>query len=309
MSKSLGNGIEPQEVTAQARRRDHPPLVRRHRLLGRPRRSTTRSSPASSTPTGASATRCASCSPTPATSTPRTTPCRSPRCWRSTAGRWRARRSCRPRSSAASTGARRLRGGHYERLRVPPGRRQAAGVLLRRPGRVLPRRAEGPPLHHGAEVARAPLGADGAVAHHPRHAALDGALPQLHRRRGVEGVRTEGLAVDLHRDLPRRRRRPTTRCSPSGRASREVRGRVEPADRGAARRGQARLVAAGRGRRSRPAPKRLRRCWPRSATTCSFVLITSAAHARVGRRHRRCERVLRRRRRRATATKCERCWH
>ena len=42
------------------------------------------------------------------------------------------RRSCRPRSSAASTGARRVHRRPLRRLRVPPGRRQAAGVLLAR---------------------------------------------------------------------------------------------------------------------------------------------------------------------------------
>ena len=38
MSKSLGNGIEPQEVSKQARRRDHPPVGGRLRLLRRHRR-------------------------------------------------------------------------------------------------------------------------------------------------------------------------------------------------------------------------------------------------------------------------------
>ena len=72
---------------------------------------------------------------------------------------------------------------------------------------------------HGAA-----LGADRALARRPRDAALDGALPQLHRRGGVEGVRAEGLALDLRRDLQRHpgldRRR---RCSRSGSASRAVR--------------------------------------------------------------------------------------
>ena len=47
--------------------------------------------------------------------------------------------------------------GALRALRVPPGGRQAAAVLQRRPGRVLPRRAEGPALHHRAEVAGAAL--------------------------------------------------------------------------------------------------------------------------------------------------------
>ena len=45
--------------------------------------------------------------------------------------------------------------------------------------------------------------ADRAVAHHPRHAALDGAVPQLHRRRSLADVRARPLGVDLHRDLQR----------------------------------------------------------------------------------------------------------
>jgi isoleucyl-tRNA synthetase len=43
---------------------------------------------------------------------------------------------------------------HYD-VRVPPRGRQAAAVLLGRPGRLLPGRAEGPPLHHaGQSLAR-----------------------------------------------------------------------------------------------------------------------------------------------------------
>jgi isoleucyl-tRNA synthetase len=47
------------------------------------------------------------------------------------------------RGRVPGRGAGALRG-----LRVPPGGGQAAGVLQRGPGRVLPRRAEGPPVHH-----------------------------------------------------------------------------------------------------------------------------------------------------------------
>jgi isoleucyl-tRNA synthetase len=46
--------------------------------------------------------------------------------------------------------------GPLRALRVPPGGGQGAAVLQRGPRRVLPRRAEGPALHHGAEVAGAP---------------------------------------------------------------------------------------------------------------------------------------------------------
>ena len=245
MSKSLGNFIALHEVTAKLGAE----IIRlwcASTDYSGDLASTTRSSPASSMPTGASATRCASCSPTRATSIPRRTPSRSPGCSRSTAGRSPARRRCRPRSSAASTTrAASSRGGHYGALRVPSGRRQAAGVLLGRPRRVLPRHPEGPPLHDGARLARAPLGADRALAHRPGDAALDGAVPQLHRRRGVAGRRAERLALDLRRDLQRHarlgRRRPARALGPHRRRAR----RVEPQDRGAAQRRPARRVAAG----------------------------------------------------------------
>jgi isoleucyl-tRNA synthetase len=61
----------------------------------------------------------------------------------------------------------------------------------RRPGRLLPRRAQGPPLHHRAQEPGAPQRPDRAVADHARHAALDGAVPELHRRRSLEGVRRQ----------------------------------------------------------------------------------------------------------------------
>ena len=88
------------------------------------------------------------------------------------------------RGAVPGRGAGPLRG-----VRVPSGGRQAAGLLLGRPGRFLPGRAERPALHHGAQVAGAAQCADRAVEHHPCHAALDGAVPQLHGRGGLEAVR------------------------------------------------------------------------------------------------------------------------
>jgi isoleucyl-tRNA synthetase len=102
-------------------------------------------------------------------------------------------------------------------LRVPPGGVPAAGVLLGRPGRVLPRRAEGPAVHHGAPEPGPAQRADRAVADHACHAALDGALPQLHRRGSLGGVRPQ--RVDLRRDLLATSPRPTWRCWRSGNAS------------------------------------------------------------------------------------------
>ena len=185
------------------------------------------------------------------------TRCRSADCSRSTATRSRARRSSRPRSSA-----------HYEVYEFHPVVAKLQIVLLGRPGRLLPRRAEGPPLHDRAGLARAPLGADRAVAHHARDAALDGAVPVASppKRRGRCSRRTSD--VDLHRDVSRvpgacRRRRAARQVD----ALRAIRERRDQGDRRRARRGPGRLVAAGRSRRSRAERRDVRRCSRASATT------------------------------------------
>ena len=98
---------------------------------------------------------------------------------------------------------------HYEVYEFHPVVAKLQVYLLRGPGRVLPRRAEGPPLHHRAEVAGAALRADRAVAHHARDAALDGAVPQLHRRGGVEGVRAgqpTSIFIETYCDIGAARR-------------------------------------------------------------------------------------------------------
>ncbi|MGN5480487.1 hypothetical protein ACTMU2_38135, partial [Cupriavidus basilensis] len=69
-------------------------------------------------------------------------------------------------------------------VRVPPRRGQAADLLLGRPGRastpdVLKDRLYTTAVDSG--VARC-SGAERAVSHHPGHAALDGAVPVVHRR-------------------------------------------------------------------------------------------------------------------------------
>ncbi len=70
------------------------------------------------------------------------------------------------------------------------------------------------------ELARAPQRADRAVAHHAGDAALDGAVPELHGRRGVEvRARRQAAELDLRRRPTATSARPTTRCSPSGPAS------------------------------------------------------------------------------------------
>jgi isoleucyl-tRNA synthetase len=57
-------------------------------------------------------------------------------------------------------------------LRVPPHRPGPAELRLRRPGRGVPRRAQGPPLHHRRQLPGAPLGPERPVA----HPAVGGAL-------------------------------------------------------------------------------------------------------------------------------------
>uniref|UniRef100_A0A0R3QIM5 UDP-glucose 4-epimerase n=1 Tax=Brugia timori TaxID=42155 RepID=A0A0R3QIM5_9BILA len=130
-------------------------------------------------------------------------------------------------------------------VRVPPGGRQAADLLLGRPRRLLPRHPEGPPLHHRARLARAPQRADRAVAHRAGDAALDGAVPELHGRGGLEDRQHRpGRRLDLHPDLQplRRTRRGAARqVEPHPRDPR----RGEQGDRDGARRGPGRLLAAG----------------------------------------------------------------
>jgi isoleucyl-tRNA synthetase len=101
------------------------------------------------------------------------------------------------RYALAETARCRIRGGALRALRVPPGRRAPAELLLGRPGRLLPRHPEGPPVHDRRELARAPLGADRAVAHRARAAAHDGADPVVHRRGSLGRVRgRSGLCKD-----------------------------------------------------------------------------------------------------------------
>jgi isoleucyl-tRNA synthetase len=77
--------------------------------------------------------------------------CRRRSCSRSTAGRWRARQRCSRRSSRPT------------QLRVPPDLPEGAQLLRRGPRRLLPRRHQGPPVHHAGRQPGAPLGADGDV--------------------------------------------------------------------------------------------------------------------------------------------------
>ena len=180
-----------------------------------------------------------------------------PRCSRSTAGRWRARRSCRPRCwrttrSTSSTrwspscrcSAREDLGAFYldvlkDRLYTTapksPARRSAQTALWHITHAML--RWMAPFLSFTAEEAWKVFAPSGRPRSSPR--------PTATLRRAWDD---EALLAKWQR-------------------IREIRDEVNKADRGAARRGQGRLVAAGRGRDRAP-PATTTRCWPRSATTC-----------------------------------------
>ncbi len=176
----------------EARRRDHPPVGGRQRLFRRHRRR--RENPRA---------RGRRLPPHPQhPALPAGQPQRLRRHeTRRAAGRIARDRPLGPGAHGAVPG----RGaGPLRTLRVPPRGGQAAGVLLRRPGRLLPRRAEGPPLHQRARQPGTAQRADRAAPRGARHAALDGALHELHRRGGLAraGRRPE-QGLDLLRDLGR----------------------------------------------------------------------------------------------------------
>ncbi len=149
-------------------------------------------------------------------------------------------------------------------------------------------------------IARAALGADRAVAAHARDAALDGAVPQLHRRGSMAGVRAGRVAFDLHRDLAGASPRRTRRCSRSGRAS-----------------AKCATCATRRSRRCASPARSARRCRPSVRITAAaadhallatlgddlhFVTITSQAALALGT-------ALAVEVAASGATKCARCWH
>jgi isoleucyl-tRNA synthetase len=86
-----------------------------------------------------------------------------------------------PRARAAAAD----RGG-LSRLLVSPDLPEGAQFLRRGPGRLLSRYPEGPAVHHAGGKRCAPLGAERDVAHRREHGALAGADPVVHRR-GVVG--------------------------------------------------------------------------------------------------------------------------
>ena len=106
---------------------------------------------------------------------------------RSRARRGAGRRAGRGRPLRARAARRPCagRGRRLRPLRVPPGGEATHDLRLRGPRRLLPRRAEGPPLHDRGGKPRAPLGADGARDHPRRVAEAPRADPLVHRRGSV----------------------------------------------------------------------------------------------------------------------------
>ena len=102
----------------------------------------------------------------------------------------------RPLCAGRGAGARRSGGRRLRALRIPCRRATAADVLFGGSRRLLSRRAEGSPLHHRQGQCRPPFGADGARAHPRRAAPADGARALLHRR-GSLAHRPTGRRVDL----------------------------------------------------------------------------------------------------------------
>ncbi len=75
--------------------------------------------------------------------------------------------------------------GRLRALRVPPRGAAHPDLLLGGPGRLLPRRPEGPALHLRARIRGPARGAVGAAPHHADPPSPHGADPVLHRRGGL----------------------------------------------------------------------------------------------------------------------------
>ena len=222
--------------------------------------------------------------------------CRSPSCSRSTATRWPHGAQLQARACARD----------YERYEFHLVVAAAADVLLRRPGRLLPRHPEGPAVHHRRRFAAR------AARRRPRSGTSRTALLRLMAPilsfTAEEAWQVAAAGSDdsvFFQHLARRCRAP-----PDGDAAARASGRgcaqcapTSEGARGAARGGHDRLVAAGRGRHRRRR-RRLRAARAASATTCK-LRAASPRRRRVRARRR----GWRSRSRRARTPKCERCWH
>ncbi len=298
MSKSLGNGVDPQETCEEARRRNHPPVGRRQRLLGRHRRR--RQDP------GAGGRHL------PAHPQHAQVPARQHQRLRSGQAR-RAAGDMLEIDRYALSRAAQLQAdilAHYEVYEFHPVVAKLQIYCSEDLGAFYLDILKDRLYTTAAGLAGAALGPDRPVADHPGHAALDGAIPELHRRGSLERVvrgRQDSRRNDGYRSLPASSPNclpVTPRCWTSGRAS--VR------------------CASSRTRRSRPCARTTRwarRCRPRSGSKCPrirhgellaalqslgddlrFVFITSKASVLPGAELRATPTPV-------TDAKCERCWH
>ena len=195
-------------MSGQVRRRDPAPVDGGDRTTRATSAWTTRSSPASSTAIAACATRCASLLANVSDFDP------GDGCGRATEQLLEVDRlRAGPRRRAAGRHP-----GPLRALRVStPSSSKLQVYCSEDLGAFYLGRAEGPPLHDRAQEPGAPFGANGAVADHARHAALDGAFPQLHGRGGLGPVR-QGRE-HLRRDLLGLRFGGTRACWRNGSAS------------------------------------------------------------------------------------------
>ena len=154
MSKSKGNVIAPQQVSDTLGAEILRLWVAATDYSGELTISERNPQARASRATAASATPCASCSPTPPTSTPATQML--------PVDEWleidRYALAADARAAGASCRA------DYERYEFHKRRAGAAELLLRGPGRLLPRHPQGPPVHHGAD-SRARRSAQSALWH------------------------------------------------------------------------------------------------------------------------------------------------
>ncbi len=140
--------------------------------------------------------------------------------------------------------------GHQDlsRLRLPRDLPESARLLRDRARRVLARHPEGPPVHDACREPCAALGPDRDVPHCGSHGALARADPVIHGRGNLEAPAGRARRIRAARDLVAAARGPGFYGDRLGRHHR-AQDRCFARARAAARRGQARCAAGGRGGR------------------------------------------------------------
>ena len=305
MSKSLGNVIAPQKVMNTPRRRRAAAVGRGDRLRQRDERLGRDPQAHGGLLPAHAQHRCASCSATCTASI------RAPMRWRRSElvalDRWALARTRALQAEIVEA---------YRELRLPPDLPEGAQLLHRGPGRPLPGRRQGPPVHHAGARCRAPFGADGDVPHRREHGALARADPVVHGRgdRGAicPAARPESVFLRTWHELPavpadaHRLAGAHRGCAPMWRASWRscaTRGAIgAPLD--------AESMSTARRRSTRASPRSARSCASCSSPRTPTCTPGSAAppEAVPAVEHRRA-RACGSRCARAADPKCVRCWH